>query len=85
MEQGDDKRNAVTRANAFVIFTWLICSVRLRNAYTSNLYTFMTLEVEPSNLPRSFETFIESTTSTKLATQDTIGLIEIYKNKAVKL
>ncbi len=85
LEQDDDKRNAVTRANAFVIFAWLICSISLRNAYTSNLYTYMTLEVEPSNLPRSFETLIESTTSTKLATQDTIGLIEIYKNKALKL
>lgn len=60
LEQDDNIANEINRNTAFLIITWLFAAHILRNEYTSNLFTYMTVEQSPPDLPNNFEEIVKN-------------------------
>ncbi len=60
LEQGSTARNALNKANIFIVIIWLLAALLLRKSYTSNLYSYMTIDSKPIGLPRTFEETVDS-------------------------
>ncbi len=79
LEQNSSKWGHVNPANMFIIGLWLyVCHV-FRNAYTSNLYSYMTLELEPYDLPVTFEDIVNWDSVTIFSNYEIIQVIKEYE------
>lgn len=54
VEQDDTKCKYITKVNWYLVFFWLYGSYLIRALYTSSLYTYMTKEPGPTEIPTSF-------------------------------
>ncbi len=79
LEQNDDKRNKISKASVVVVLSWLFAGLMLRNAYTSNLFTYMALELNPSDLPTSFKDIVNSRSVALLTAGVGSRLITLYQ------
>lgn len=55
LEQNDDSRKTLTKHSFHLIASWIYVVLLLRNFYTSNLYTYLTMSRKPTNLPSTFK------------------------------
>lgn len=58
LEQEDDKSKWKNLHNWYLIILWLYTCHLIRCVYTSSLYTYMTKESDPSEVPKSFNDLI---------------------------
>lgn len=58
IEQADDLRKSVNFKNWFLIFLWLYASHLIRSLYTSDMYTYMTMDSDPTNIPETFNELV---------------------------
>lgn len=60
LEQGDDGQSSRKPGNALLLLLWLIVlALHLRNLYTCSLYTYMTKDSGPMNIPRNVEKLLD--------------------------
>ncbi len=78
LEQNSHKWRHINSANMFLIAIWLYACHVFRNAYTSNLYSFMTLELEPSDIPSTFEEIVNWDSVTLLSYNVPVELLIGY-------
>lgn len=78
-EQNTDGWSLINSANIFLICAWLYVCHMLRNAYTSNLYTYMVLDLEPSDLPNSFQDMVNWDSVNMLTSLKASKLLMDYK------
>lgn len=78
LEQGDHKRCKTNNVSWVLLFVWLYVALLLRNFYTSNLYTYMTVELGPSDLPNSLSDILNSPSVPLLATSSADSLVSDY-------
>lgn len=79
LEQNDDKRSKLNRVNVALVMVWLYVAHVLRNAYTSNMYSYMTLEQNPSDLPNSFEEITKDKDVVLLSSPTSMRILRQYK------
>ncbi len=60
LEQETSKRSSVNKSNWHVIILWMFASQLLRILYGSSLYTYMTKEGEPIDIPRTFTDLVRN-------------------------
>lgn len=82
LEQGDILKSQLNKINVIIVVCWIYGALMLRQAYTSNLFTYMTLEMGPSDLPQTFEETIGSDHVVNFGTYFIFNLLEEFK-KAV--
>ncbi len=80
LEQGDDIKSQLNKINTFVVISWIYGALMFRQAYTSNLFTYMTLEASPSDLPKTFEETLVSDSLICFATDYILYLLETFQN-----
>lgn len=58
LEQEDDCRKSLNSKNWHIILLWIFTSILLRNVYTSSMYTYLTMEPDPKDIPENFDELI---------------------------
>ncbi len=81
LEQNCTKSSKITNADVFIVFVWLFGAFLLRNAYTSNLYTLLSVELEPLDLPTSFQEILNSWNVKLLVSFYASSVIKKHKNE----
>lgn len=79
LEQNDDKRSKLNRVSVALVMVWLYVAHVLRNAYTSNMYSYMTLEQNPSDLPNSFDEITKDNDVVLLSSPTSMRILRQYK------
>ncbi len=79
LEQNDDKRNKLKTTIVPLILIWLYSSILLRNVFTSNLFTYMALDQEPTDLPVSFDDVLEKPSVHILTSNTAYGFLKRYE------
>ncbi len=80
LEQNDFASGKINKANIAIVLAWLYAAHILRNVYTSNLYTYITLE-NPVYFPNSFEEIVNESNITLLASNWAQSVMYRFKDK----
>lgn len=80
LEQNDDLMGKVSKSSLPVVLAWLYFALVLRQAYTSNLYGYMTFEKPPSGLPLSLKEFLMSDSAVIMASDPALDSINFYRS-----
>ncbi len=79
LEQNDDGRSKAHKSCLFLILAWLYAALVLRQAYTSNMYDYMTFEKPPSGLPESFKEILLSESTVVLSSVNAIISVDEFE------
>lgn len=79
LEQNDDRRAKINKASVVVVSAWLYVAFIFRQAYTSNLYSYMTIEKPPSDLPNTLANILNDN-SVKLLTSH-LAFIQLHARR----
>jgi len=88
-EQGDDQRLKRNRKNIYLLLTWMFGCFILRNFYTSEMYSRLTQQLPPTDLPETYKGIFGSTkyfvlTEPILASELAVHLQHIVKSRKIK-
>lgn len=61
LEQDGDRRHLIRLSNWHLIILWMYTCHLLRSTYTSSLYTYMSKDRDPTDIPESFNCLIYKT------------------------
>lgn len=81
LEQLDDLRSFRNYRNWFLLLIWLFAALMFRNVYTSSMFTYLTLQPSPKNIPGNFYALTVETGSVNqfLGNHETrLGLSEFH-------
>ncbi len=82
LEQGDVLKTQLNKVNMMLVICWIFGALKLRQAYTSNLFNYMTLEMGPSDVPETFEETISSESVLTFGTFFIFNMLETFKSAA---
>ncbi|CAL8098499.1 unnamed protein product [Orchesella dallaii] len=79
VEQGEYRRGLLNWKNGYLIIGWGFASIFFGFLYTSSMYTYLTMEPYPKNLPNSSDDLIFRNPANLQIFGDTNGHKELYK------
>lgn len=83
IEQGDSLKSELNKRNVIVVISWIYGALILRQAYTSNLFSYMTFESSiPADLPKTFEQMLESESVKMFANNFINTFLILFQNTA---